>query len=210
VPVEVVTIERADVTEIGLQSVSFESSAPLYEEVTLSPNRRIELHEASLNSLVALIKQTVEVEGPIHRDEIITRIRTAWGLQRAGNRIDSHVGNAIAVAVNGAHVYRSGDFLLWPGAETRLRDRSAAASPSLRRLELIPPMEIDAGLTSLIGGGLGATEGEAVNAIARGLGFKSTSAQLRDIIVSRVEALRAEGRLQQRDGMLVAGDGAAK
>ncbi|WP_152971269.1 DUF3320 domain-containing protein, partial [Rhizobium ecuadorense] len=80
---------------------------PLYEEVSLTPNTTTELHEAPLGALVGLIKQTVEAEGPIHRDEVITRIRTAWGLQRAGNRIDSHVGNAINTAVNAAHVYRS-------------------------------------------------------------------------------------------------------
>ncbi|TBZ41638.1 DUF3320 domain-containing protein [Rhizobium leguminosarum bv. viciae] len=209
VPVEVVTIERADVTEIGLQQISFENATPIYEEASLVPNRTTELHEAPIGLLVSLIKQTVEAEGPIHRDEVITRIRTAWGLQRAGNRIDSHVGNAIGAAVNAAHVYRSGDYLLWPGAEIRLRDRSSVSSPSLRRIEMIPPVEIDEGLTSLIATGLGATETEAVNAIARGLGFKSTSSQLRDVIVSRIEALKFEGRLQLRDGMLVRGNAMA-
>lgn len=209
VPVEVVTIERADVTEIGLQQVSFESTTPLYEEASLTPNFTTELHEAPLGVLVGLIKQTVEVEGPIHRDEVITRIRTAWGLQRAGNRIDSHVGNAINTAVNAAHVYRSGDFLLWPGAEIRVRDRTAVASPSLRRIEMIPPMEIDQGLTSLIATSLGATENEAVNAVARGLGFKATSSQLRDVIVARIEALKSDGELAVRDGMLVSGNASA-
>ncbi|NKL79039.1 DUF3320 domain-containing protein [Rhizobium leguminosarum] len=209
VPVEVVTIERADVTEIGLQQVSFESTTPLYEEVSLTPNTATELHEAPLGALVGLIKQTVEAEGPIHRDEVITRIRTAWGLQRAGNRIDSHVGNAINTAVNAAHVYRSGDFLLWPGAEIRVRDRTAVASPSLRRIEMIPPMEIDQGLTSLISTSLGASENEAVNAVARGLGFKATSSQLRDVIVARIEALKSDGELLVRDGMLVSGNAMA-
>ncbi|WP_414814764.1 DUF3320 domain-containing protein [Rhizobium sp. IY2] len=209
VPVEVVTIERADVTEIGLQPVAFESTTPLYEEVSLTPNTTTELHEAPLGALVGLIKQTVEAEGPIHRDEVITRIRTAWGLQRAGNRIDSHVGNAINTAVNAAHVYRSGDFLLWPGAEIRVRDRTAVASPTLRRIEMIPPMEIDQGLTSLISTSLGATENEAVNAVARGLGFKATSSQLRDVILARIEALKSDGELLVRDGMLVSGNAMA-
>ncbi len=209
VPVEVVTIERADVTEIGLQPASFETSTPLYEEASLTPNVKTELHEAPIATLVTLIDQTVEVEGPIHRDEVITRIRTAWGLQRAGNRIDSHVSNAIGVAVNAAQIYRSGDFLLWPGAEVRLRDRSMVSSPSLRRIDMLPPMEIDEGLNALITGGLGATENEAVSAIARGLGFKATSSQLRDAIVARIEILKSEGRVQERDGMLVSGNGGA-
>ncbi|MGO7423191.1 DUF3320 domain-containing protein, partial [Rhizobium ruizarguesonis] len=76
VPVEVVTIERSDVTEIGLQQVSYESSTPMYEEASLSPQRKTELHEAPISILSELVKQTVEVEGPVHVDEVITRVRT--------------------------------------------------------------------------------------------------------------------------------------
>ncbi|MGG7519071.1 DUF3320 domain-containing protein, partial [Allorhizobium undicola] len=202
VPVEVITIERAAVTEIGLQPVSFESSTPIYEEAALKPNLTGELHEAPLSLLVNLVKETVEAEGPVHRSEVVARIRTAWGLQRAGNRIEAHVGNAIVAACNGGHIYRSGDFLLWPGAEVRLRDRSAVASLALRRIEMIPPMEIDEGLVAMLSTSLGATEDEAINAISRGLGFKATSSQLRDLILSRLEILKAKGRLLIRDGML--------
>ncbi|NTG27195.1 DUF3320 domain-containing protein [Agrobacterium rhizogenes] len=207
VPVEVVTIERADVTEIGLQQVSLQSSAAMYEEAVLVPRRDVELHEAPISILAELVKMTVEVEGPVHQDEVVTRIRTAWGLQQAGNRIRGHVGHAIDVAVGSSNVQRSGEFLLWPGAEVRLRDRSNVFSTSLRRNELIPPMEIDQGLASTIGASLGATEDEAVNAVARGLGFKSTSSQLRDLIIQRIAALKTSGALRVRDGILVAGNG---
>lgn len=206
VPVEVVTIERATVTEIGLQPVSTDGSGSnLYEEASLKPNIVGELHEVPTGTLVKLIKETVEVEGPVHRDEVVTRIRTAWGLQRAGSRIDAHVGNAIRVAVDAGEILRSGDFLLWPGAMVRMRDRSVVTSSALRRIEMIPPMEIDEGLSSIIETSFGATKDEAVNAIARGLGFRATSSQLRDFIVSRIELLTAQGTLQVRDGMLTLG-----
>ncbi|MFP3544387.1 DUF3320 domain-containing protein [Rhizobium sp. SIMBA_035] len=205
VPVEIITRERSDVTEIGLQQVSLGGPTQAYVEAALSSYGTTELHEAPISILAELVKLTVSVEGPVHVDEVITRIRSAWGLQQAGNRIRSHVSHAIDVAVGGEHVHRSGDFLLWPAGQFQLRDRSAVSSPSLRRIELIPPMEIDEGLKSVIGKGLGATEEEAVNAIARGLGFKSTSSQLRELILSRIEALKASGALRLRDGMLVAG-----
>ncbi|WP_276120154.1 DUF3320 domain-containing protein [Pararhizobium qamdonense] len=207
VPVEVITIERATATEIGLQQVGDEDNlSGFYEEAILSPDTSVELHEAPLRILVELVKQTVEIEGPIHLDEIVTRIRTAWGLQRAGSRIDSHVGNAIRMAVSSGEILRSGDFLLWPGANAILRDRSLASSPSLRRLELLPPVEIDLGLQNLIVESLGATEEEAINAVARGLGFKATSSQLRELIRGRIAALRANGDLVDREGMLMVAD----
>jgi hypothetical protein len=98
--------------------------------------------------------------------------------------------------------------VVWPGADIRLRDRTAVVSPSLRQIEMIPPMEIVQGLTSLIASSLGATETEAVCCRAR-LGFKATSSQLRDVIVARIEALKSDGELSLRDGMLVCGNGAA-
>jgi very-short-patch-repair endonuclease len=202
VPVEVVTIERATVTEIGLQPVSFESSTPVYEEASLKPDFKYELHEAPISLLVNLVKDAVEIEGPVHRDEVIARIRAAWILDKAGSRIRSHVGRAIETAVKSGLVYLSGDFLIWPGAEARLRDRSSVESLSLRRIDMIPPMEIDEGLLAVLETSFGATEDEAINAIARGLGFKSTSSQLREVINGRINLLKSEGRVQAKDGML--------
>lgn len=203
VPVEVVTIERADVTEIGLEDVSQPTGAPTaYREVQLRPNVTGELHEAPIGVVVSLVKQTVEAEGPIHRDEVVTRIRTAWGLQRAGNRIDSHVGSAIEIARRSGDVVASGDFLSWPGAPVALRDRNVVLSPSLRRIDMIPPQEVDQGLREIIEASLGATPEQAVNALSRGLGFKATSAQLRTLVMSRIEALKQEGILSEADGML--------
>ncbi|MBM3096067.1 DUF3320 domain-containing protein [Ensifer sp. T173] len=208
VPVEVVTIERTNVTEVGLQQVVQDvDSSCHYKEAELLPEASTELHEAPTGLLANLVKQTVEVEGPIHTDEIVTRIRTAWGLQRSGSRIDAQVGNAIRITVNSGEVLRSGAFLLWPGAPIGLRDRTLASSPSLRRPDLLPPMEIDAGLKALINQSLGATEDEAVNAVARGLGFKATSAQLREVIGARIVALKREGTLEDKHGMLTAGNG---
>ncbi|WP_348642651.1 DUF3320 domain-containing protein [Neorhizobium sp. P12A] len=203
VPVEVVTIERADVTEIGLQNASDTKSAAAYKEAQLRPNIVGELHEAPIGTVVSLVKQTVEAEGPIHRDEVVTRIRSAWGLQRAGNRIDTHVGTAIAIAQSSGEVVRSdGGFLSWKDAPVFLRDRSGVGSLSLRRADMIPPSEIDQGLRDIIGASLGATADQAVNAVSRGLGFKATSWQLRDAILSRIDVLKKDGVLVEENAML--------
>jgi very-short-patch-repair endonuclease len=204
VPVDVVTIERSNVTEIGLQPIADQevSNSNSYNEAVLRPNVVGELHEAPIGTVAALVKQTVQAEGPIHRDEVVTRIRTAWGLQRAGNRIDSHVGMAIAIAQSSRDIIREGEFLLWPESEVVLRDRSGVASLGLRRIEMLPPTEIDAGLISIIRTSLGATADQAVNAVARGLGFKATSSQLKDLVETRIAGLQAKGLLSESEGML--------
>lgn len=52
-----------------------------YEEVTLVRPRHLigELHEAPQGALTELVVQAVEVEGPVHRDQVIIRMREAWG-----------------------------------------------------------------------------------------------------------------------------------
>lgn len=68
---------------------------------------------------------------------------------------------------------------------------------------MIPPMEVDEGILSILEAGFGATEDEAVNAIARGLGFRSTSSQLKEFIKARIGLLVRDARVQVRDNMLI-------
>ncbi|MBO1040666.1 DUF3320 domain-containing protein [Brucella pituitosa] len=203
VNVEIITIDREDVTEIGLLPKDvIENATPLYKEASIRPAIHVELHETPLGTLVEHIKEIVEVEGPLHQDELVTRLRSAWGLQRAGQRINSHVTVAILAAARNKHINIEGQFLLWPNGEIKLRDRSEVTSLSLRRLDMLPPMEIDQGLRQLVEASFGATPDEAINAISRALGFKSTSGQLREHIQARIGYLKKANILEERDGLL--------
>jgi very-short-patch-repair endonuclease len=147
VPVEIVTVERADVTEIGLSDVVEDGlSDRLYVEATPSRSGPYELHETPVGLMAELVEQVVKVESPVHVDEVVARLRTAWGLQRAGARIQAAVEQGVGVAVSRGGVEREGQFLSVPSAELRLRDRRNVLSPGLRKPEMISPREIAAGI----------------------------------------------------------------
>jgi hypothetical protein len=129
-----------------------------------------------------IVRQVVEVEGPIHWEELLARIRSFWGLKRAGARIQDAVEKAINAAEKQRMVKSQGDFIAKPGAVAVLRDRSNVASPSLRKPEMLAPDELVAGLVAFVGESLGATVEEIVHGLSRQIGFKSTSAQLRQVI----------------------------
>ncbi|BDV33719.1 DUF3320 domain-containing protein [Methylocystis iwaonis] len=78
-PVDIVTIEREDVTEIGFVPVGEESqsSSDAYIEAVLSrpSNWAGELHEAPIGILIALVEEAVRIEGPVHSDEVVSRLR---------------------------------------------------------------------------------------------------------------------------------------
>lgn len=145
VPFDIVAIEREDVTEIGLAPVEdAASSVPLYIEAAIIRPAHIatELHDAPRGILSALAEQVVDVEGPVHIDEIVARIRAAWGLKRAGGRIQTAIEQAVDVSTRISRLARNGDFLSIPGREARVRDRSAVISTTLRRCEALPPAEL--------------------------------------------------------------------
>ena len=199
VPVEIVTVDREDVTEVA----DTRTGHAAYQEATLNITPGAELHKVPIGQLTDLTVQVVTVEGPVHKYEIVARIRTAWGLQRAGGRIQAVVERAIEIAARSGRIEREGDFLSVPGTPVRVRDRNEVGSGGLRLPERLPPSEIDAALMTVIRGGMGATSDQAITGASRMLGFRWTSAQLRQGIEAGIGRLRAQGNIIEQHGMLI-------
>jgi very-short-patch-repair endonuclease len=207
VPVEIVAVERDAVTEIGLQRAGEDETTVddgYVEAVVTRPSHRLEeLHETPTGILSELAEQVIGIEGPVHIDEIIDRIRDAWALKRAGTRIQSAIERAIDVSVRMQRVVKQGDFLSLPDQEVKVRDRSATRSPTLRRAEMLPPAELQVAAVRVVRENLGATRDQVVQAVSRALGIKSTSAQVKAAILDAVEAEVRDGRLAAQHDLLV-------
>lgn len=207
-PLQIVTVERGDVTEIGIgMAAEPPPAARLYEEAVLTrPDHVIaELHDAPRGILSQLVEQVVEVEGPVHVDEVAARIREAWGLKRAGSRIRDAVEQAAAASVRSGRVLREDAFLSWPGRPAPVRDRGQARSPTLRDCDRLPPTELEAAAIAVVRASLGATREQLAQAVARALGFKATSAQLRAVVDRALDAALAAGTLAARGDVLELG-----
>lgn len=207
-PFEIVTIEREDVTEIGIAAiVDTTDTVFAYEEATISrpPHIVSELHDAPRGILSGLAEQIVEVEGPVHLDEIVARIRAAWGLKRAGGRIQTAIEQAVDVSARTGRLVRNGDFLSIPGRQATVRDRSSVISTTLRRCEALPPAELERAVLDIVRTHFGATDDQVALAVSRAIGFKSTSSQLRTLIGDVVTAAIAKGWLDRKNSVLVTG-----
>ena len=204
-PLEIFAIEREEVTEIGIGRA--EASGPetvRYEEAVLTrPSHRHEdLHETPTGILSEMVEQVVAIEGPVHSSEVVARIRDAWGLKRAGARIQSAVERAIGVSVRMQRIIADDGFLTLPDQEITVRDRADTNSPSLRRADMLPPQEIAVAMATTIRDNLGATRDEIVQSVSRALGIRSTSAQVKGVILARVDKAIAKGELVEQGGML--------
>lgn len=205
VPVDFQTVDRGEFVEVGLVSVENVDSAEPYEEANFHvPRSQYELHLVPVGRMASIVQQVVEVEGPIHRAEVVARVRSLWGLQRAGGRIQGAVEAGIEAAIAQATIAPvDGDFLTTPGRKPKVRDRSNVQSLSLRRPDYLPPSEIDQALLDIVTENLGATIDELVLFVSRRLGYRSTSAQLRAGIEDRVTALIEVARLAANGTMIV-------
>ncbi len=211
---EIVAVEREGMTEMGIAGVSEPDvalSAPYVEAILTRPAHLFgEIHEAPSGALSQLAEHVVSVEGPVHFDEIVARIRDAWGRGRAGGRIRDAVRRAVDISARQGRLLGGNDFYTVPGADISVRDRSAASSSTLRRPEVLPPEEIEKALIDISSRNFGATRDQLVQAVSRALGFKATSAQMREVIIEVLAQALDKGVLVQHDALVDVGPNAPK
>jgi len=199
---EPVEIHRSECDGDGCRNDGCCSSEP-YVVASFTIRTSQEIHEVPASELARVVAKIIEIEGPIHREEIARRVTQLWGLQRTGKRIRDAVSRALRVASQSASIRRDGDFLAHNGPlEVAVRDRSEVSCTTLRQPKMLPPVEIRKAVAAIVEVHLGVERGEAVTEAARLFGFRSTSAQLRQVIDREVDWLVAQHVLDERNGKL--------
>ena len=197
--------ERSEDIEAPASAEMLDSLAPRAADYVVCKSLGIQqqgnLHEQSSYLLATAVTRVVEVESPVHVDEVIRRIRTLWGLERSGNRIRSRVELAISRAQNNGDVIRRGAFLWSPGC--------SSVSPRLRvldpppRIEFICDEEIAEALSLVLDAQFAMPIDALVVQVSRVFGIQATSIQTAARIRPVIERLLAEGALRsQPNGML--------
>ncbi|WP_298375646.1 DUF3320 domain-containing protein [uncultured Bradyrhizobium sp.] len=203
VPIRFTAHEEGDVDVVVAEITNEKPDVPHYEMAKFSVNRRHEPHEAPLPEMLQYVVRVISAEGPIHESEIVVRIRSLWGLARAGNRIRDAVVAAVKAAKRKGEVV-GGPFYSLPNQPVVIRDRSNVDSNTLRKPEYLPPEEVKLAISRVVEENFGAEQDQLVQAVARLFGFAATSAQLRQVVEDSladlldVGHLRLEGRLVSR------------
>ena len=81
-----------------------------------------DLHLQLPYQLAKAVVQVVKVESPVHIDEVILRIRSLWGLGRAGARIRDAVKGAVFSAKRSGQIHQRNEFL-WATDEREIKVR---------------------------------------------------------------------------------------
>ncbi len=164
------------------------------------------LHEVPPSQLAPLVQRVIDVEAPVHIDEVCWRIADAAQVGRIGHRIRENLEKACSRAVSNGSARRRGDFF-WraDAAPVVPRDRSELPLRS-RKLELVAPEEISAAISLMTAEACGIDTGDLPQEVCRLLGFGRCSADMKDRVESVLENELQSGRLKEQRGQIFVGE----
>ncbi|BDZ70061.1 DUF3320 domain-containing protein [Methanobacterium petrolearium] len=127
--VEILETEEETVPEVEVEERP-QDEIPEYQ-VCENPGVEVsgDMHTQPVGDVARAVMKVVEVEGPIHYDEVVRRVRTFWGLSRAGRRVKGVMKEAVHLGVLDGQIIRKGDFLYYKDAPVVVRRRTGKPPP---------------------------------------------------------------------------------
>lgn len=145
-----------------------------------------EPHEAHSWILSQLAVEIVEIEGPIHLEEVARRIAACFGKEKAGSRIIAAARRALSSAMmRASHLRSEENFYFTEGqaAAPPVRDRSKESGATLKASS-ISMVEIREALRIAREDNAGGDDAELIRTAARLLGFRRVGSDLQSRLTS--------------------------
>jgi hypothetical protein len=144
----------------------------------------------STSSLVHAIGEVSQAESPVHQDDVMNRLATAYGDQRVGSRIARHLEAALTTAESRGVIVRRGGFVWEPNGEVHPRSRSGTGIPA----ERIAPEEYEVAALMVLRAGT-RPRPVLVAATRTLLGYNRTGTKLEERIDQAIDFLVREGKV---------------
>jgi hypothetical protein len=164
----------------------------------------IELHETSARpQLQRLIRQVVEEEGPVTDRLALDRVRRAWGLRRAGGRVQEAFDQALRQLVARSLIVRDGDAVGMPGARLDHVRVPTGDEATKRGAEDVPLVELALALRLALGelGGRADVD-DLTMQVAKLFGWTRRGGAIQERLDAALEHAAAQGALAV-DGSVV-------
>ncbi|MFD3499139.1 DUF3320 domain-containing protein [Streptomyces sp. NPDC058678] len=166
----------------------------------------VELQDPEALDVVADVALcVVEVEGPVEKEVIYTRVRLTWGLGRAGQVVRDRIDRALRRLLKQGKIVHVGTAYDRPGHETEF-----ARTPTercARRVAEVPAAERQLVLRNVVDEGPGVHREDLLRETARFFGWARLGADIRDALTGDIDALIAAGRLIESEGGLMPAQG---
>jgi hypothetical protein len=193
-----IIVENEEVNWVG------RPGSQIYAIAEFHIDKRKDPHEVSAAVMSGVVEKVIETEGPIHVDELTRRVANLWGKDRAGARLGQAVLNGLDHLRRSNRAIRKEEDFCFTADQQHdcpIRDRSDATT-SLQRVEMLPPLEIQACARRVLeeNGAIGREE--IAIAVTRMLGFRRTGPELRSKIEREIGGLLQAGIIFEEQGRL--------
>jgi very-short-patch-repair endonuclease len=198
VPVERACTANASATSLTVPTpVSLSDMVTEYRTCTSLPvDTHGELLEQHPQYLAMAVVAVVQVETPVHLDEVVRRIRGLWGLQRSGNRIHAAIERAASIAESRGRIRRRGQFLWAMPAQSAIPRRRSGDPPA--KIELVCDEEIAEAVKLVLKAQFATLLDDLITETSRILGIQATHQATHSRIDSVVSGLVKRGALIKR------------
>ncbi|WP_199538696.1 MULTISPECIES: DUF3320 domain-containing protein [unclassified Duganella] len=162
---------------------------PAYRRAHFPVTGGQEPHEVAVTVLADLVKCIVDVEGPIHIEEMARRLATCFGKEKAGTRIVTKTREALSHAQSNGHDLLSDGTFWFTRQQSEVppvRDRSAESGATIKPLS-ISMLEVSAALKIARNDNAGGAESDLIRTAARLLGFRRVGPDLHERLAAGLE-----------------------
>ncbi len=179
------------------------SPVVIYEEASEKFSSSLELHSAPPSVLKKIILGIVDIEGPIHQEEVGRRLASSFGLERAGARIQNITLSILKACESSGDIKRKAKF--WVSASLAsipIRRRTNVSSPYLKKAEFLPPDEIAEAIRHVVRSSVGISASDLDVETSRLFGFQRTGPDLKDAISRVTNKLLGAELIMGDDGLI--------
>ena len=147
----------------------------------------LEPHQVAVTVMARITEAIVNIEGPIHQDEVARRVTSLFGKSRTGSLISAAALGALQMLKASRTLIERNDFWMTQAQldNPPARDRSGAPL-TLQRADMLSPLEIRAAIKVAERENGAMSADDAAIAVTRLLGFKRTGPDLRAAILKAV------------------------
>lgn len=152
----------------------------------------VDFHDHPIGRLSGWMEDIVNVESPVHIEEVTRRLGEAAGLQRISSRVKESLKTTMDFAADKGRIKVKGDFLWHKDMETPLlRNRSELPATS-RKLVYIAPEELQLAILQVVTAAIAITPEDAVPLIAKLFGFTRVTEEMKQSILEHLQTAVAE------------------
>ena len=148
---------------------------------------------ANDQTIMNTMKFVINIEAPVHIEDIKRRVATHWQISRLGTRINARLDKLLSSIIENKEA-RLQESFVWKNEQTKVSARSRNIKEF--SVESVPPEELDEFILYVLKDRQSASKEELAGVVAKAIGFGRASQPLVDRIQTRIQLLLDQSALE--------------